>query len=127
MQLGVVDEDEAVVEVVGVRNRQARILAVELGNFGRRRLTAILADEVNGYAWLLLRQYVKGHRVRIRVDDDDLRLRRLHKPRDIPKRIVLGTGGKNAVRKKVAAIKVIKAVSIRLSVSSCFNSIAPTR
>ena len=94
MQLGVVDEDEAVVEVVGVGDGEALILAIEFRNLGRGRLAAILADEANGYARTLLRQHVKGRRVRIRVDDDDFRLRRLHEPRDIPQRIVLGTGGK---------------------------------
>ena len=78
MQLDVVEEDEAVVEVVGVGDGEALILAIEFRNLGRGRLAAILADEANGYTRTLLRQHVKGRCVRIWVDDDDFRLRRLH-------------------------------------------------
>ena len=42
VQLGVVDEDEAVVEVVGVGDREALILAIEFRNLGRGRLATIL-------------------------------------------------------------------------------------
>lgn len=83
VQLGVVDNHEAVVEVVGIGNRQPLVLLVELGDFGGRGLAAILADEPYGHTRPLPRQHIKDCRVRIRIDDDDFRLRGLDKPRDL--------------------------------------------
>ena len=45
VQLGVVDNHEAVVEVVGIGNRQPLVLLVELGDFGGRGLAAIAVGE----------------------------------------------------------------------------------
>lgn len=45
MQLGMVDDHKAVVEVVGIGNRQPLVLLVELGDFGGRGLAAIAVGE----------------------------------------------------------------------------------
>lgn len=43
MQFNVVDDEESVVEIVGIGDGEALVLTVELRDFGRRRLAAILA------------------------------------------------------------------------------------
>ena len=108
VQLGVVDEDKAIVKIVGVRDRQPLVLAVELRDFRSSRLAAILADETHGHARLLPRQHIKDRRVGIRIDDDNLRLRRLDKPRDLADRIKLRIGRDDPARKEATATKGIK-------------------
>ena len=74
MQLDVVDDEEPVVEVVRVGDGEALVLTVELRDFGRRRLAAIFADEPHLYARPLLRKNLQRDRIRIRVDEYNLRL-----------------------------------------------------
>ena len=63
MQLGVVDQDITVMEVVGVFDRKALVLAIELLDFGSRGFAAILADKAHGHTGCLLRKDVqKRHR-----------------------------------------------------------------
>ena len=75
MQLDVVDDEESVVEVVGVGYGETPVLAVELCDLSRRRHAAILADEPNLDARAFLRKNLQRDRVRIRVDKHNLRLR----------------------------------------------------
>ena len=75
MQLHVVNDEESVVEVIGVCDGETLVLAVELCNFGRRRLATILAYESNLDAWALFRKNLQRNRIRIRVDKYDFRLR----------------------------------------------------
>ena len=113
MQLDVIDDEEPVVEVVGVGDDEALVLAVELSDFGLCRLAAIFADKANLYARPLLRKNLQRDRIRIRVDEYNLRLCAFDQTRDIPSRLPRSSASNT--------------VSIRLSVSICFNSIAPTR
>lgn len=82
MQLGVVDQNIAVVEVVGVLDREALVLAIELLDLGSRGLAAILADETHGHAGRLLRKDVQKRHIGIRVDDEQFRFRLGDEPRD---------------------------------------------
>ena len=74
VQLDVVDDEEPVVEVVGVGDGEPLVLTVELRDFGLCRLAAIFADKANLYARPLLRKDLQRDRIRIRVDEYNLRL-----------------------------------------------------
>ena len=54
MQFNIVDDEKSVMEIVGVGDGEVLVLTVELRNFGRRRLAAILADEPHLHARTLL-------------------------------------------------------------------------
>ena len=75
MQLHVVNDEESVVEVIGVCDGETLVLAVELCYLSRRRHAAILADEPNLDARPFLRKNLQRNRIRIRVDKYDFRLR----------------------------------------------------
>ena len=82
MQLGVVDQNITVMEVIRVFDRKALVLTIELLDLGSRGLSAILADEAHGHAGRLLRENVKKRHIGIRVDDEQFRFRLGDEPRD---------------------------------------------
>ena len=63
VQLDVVDNEESVVEVVGVGDGETLVLTVELRDFGRRRLAAIFTDKAHLYARPLLRKDLQRDRI----------------------------------------------------------------
>ena len=108
MKLGIVDDQEAVVKFVSVRDCEILVLPIELLNFNRRRLPPVLAVEPHLYTTRLLRQNLQCNRVGIRIDQHDLRLRTLDQARDIAQRIELRSRRKDSIRQKVPAIKGVK-------------------
>ena len=93
MQLHVVDDEEPVVEVVGVGDGKTLVLAVKLCDLSRRRHAAILADEPNLDARSFLRKNLQRDCIRIRIDKYDFRLRAFDQTRDIPHRVKFRLGG----------------------------------
>ena len=108
VQLGIVNQDVPVVKTVGVLDREALVLAIELLNLGSRGLAAILADKAHGHVGRLLRKDVQERHIGIRVDDQEFRFRLSDEPRDHADRVVLGVGRKNPAGKKLAAIKGVE-------------------
>ena len=102
MKLGTVNKDETVVEVVGVRDRQPLVLAVELRDFGRRRLATILADEANGHARPPSGQHVKGRCIRIWINNDKISLSTLDDPLHLAQGVEFRPRRKNAAWEKMS-------------------------
>ena len=97
MQLYIIYDEKSVVGIIGVGDAETRVLAVELCNFGRRRLAAILADKPHLDARPFLREDLKRDNIRIRVDKHDLRLRTFNQTRDIAHRVKFRLGGQDSV------------------------------
>ena len=83
-------------------------MVVELRDFGRCRLAAILAYEPHRYARTLLRKNLQRDCIRIRVNEYNLRLRAFNQARYIPHRVKLRLCGQDSIWKKVATVERIE-------------------